>query len=326
MDWDSDWVEIFRVGDYGAKGRFTSADLDKMVANFQHWKPPLVLGHPQDDSPAMGWAAELKREGDRLLMRPENVQPELRAHVANGRFPNRSIALYTNPKGTGPTVRHVGFLGAMPPEVKGLAPIRFSSSEFVNIEFKMGERNSMNTLPSVNLVAAAAVLGRDISDPATVKLHQRAEQIARERGVSFGEALRQAAAQASCSFGQFTEGQIIEAGACGALYSVVNVDLANRTEAVQREVALYGKKISYAEAQQIVREEDKLAALDRLGTNFAEVSQEDLKAAMGMKHCRGAIGPESVERYRAIMRVSLAAAKRGTKLTYAEAAQIAGIV
>lgn len=139
MDWDADWIEIFRVGDYAAKGRFTTVDLDAMVANFQHWKPPLVLGHPDTDSPAMGWAAELKREGDRLLMRVENVQPELRAHVASGRFPNRSIALYTNPKGTGPTVRHIGFLGAMPPEVKGLAPIRFRDIDFVEINLKVKE-------------------------------------------------------------------------------------------------------------------------------------------------------------------------------------------
>jgi hypothetical protein len=159
MDFDSQWVEIFRVGDYGAKGEFTAADLDAMVANLAHWKPPLVLGHPDTDSPAMGWAAEFKREGDRLLMRAENVQPELRAHVASGRFPNRSIALYTNPKGTGPAVRHIGFLGATPPEVKGLAPIRFSSSQFVEIEFK--ERQMEKSKLVTMAEEAVAKMGKD---------------------------------------------------------------------------------------------------------------------------------------------------------------------
>ncbi len=134
-DFNNRWFEIFRAGDYGDKGKFTVADLQKMVANLSAWKPPFVLGHPETNSPAMGWAAEFKVEGDRLLARGEKVQPELEAHVASGRFPNRSIAIYVDPKGNGPTVRHIGFLGATPPEVKGLAPVQFSDGEFVAIEF-----------------------------------------------------------------------------------------------------------------------------------------------------------------------------------------------
>jgi len=134
-DFNNQWIEIFKVGDYGDKGRYTSADLDAMVSNLTSWKPPLVLGHPEHDSPAMGWAAELKRDGDRLLMRAEKVQPQLEGHVKDGRFPNRSVAIYRDPKGTGPAVRHVGFLGANPPEVKGLTPVKFSDGEFVAIDF-----------------------------------------------------------------------------------------------------------------------------------------------------------------------------------------------
>jgi hypothetical protein len=28
------WMEVFRAGDYGAKGKFSAADLDKIVANY----------------------------------------------------------------------------------------------------------------------------------------------------------------------------------------------------------------------------------------------------------------------------------------------------
>ncbi len=146
MDFNNQWIEIFRTGDYGAKGRYDADDLDKMVANFAHWKPPLVLGHPENDSPAMGWASQLKREGERLLALTEKVQPQLEAHVSSGRFPNRSIAIYKDPKGSGPAVRHIGFLGAAPPEVKGLAPVQFSDGDFVAIDFKEEDEMDENAV------------------------------------------------------------------------------------------------------------------------------------------------------------------------------------
>src|SRR3990167_3822956 len=153
-DFDNQWFEIFRAGDYGDKGKYTAAELDQMVSNFEHWKPPLVLGHPQNDSPAMGWAAELKRDGDRLLARAENVQPQLEEHVSSGRFPNRSIAIYANPKGSGPAVRHIGFLGATPPEVKGLEPVKFSDGEFVAIDLTFKEEEEMDQNEVKKTVAA----------------------------------------------------------------------------------------------------------------------------------------------------------------------------
>ena len=143
-DFNNQWIEIFRVGDYGAKGKYTQQDLEKMVANFPVWKPPLVIGRPDTNSPAMGWAAELKAENGKLFARAEKVQPELEQHVASGRFPNRSIAIYVDPKGSGPAVRHIGFLGATPPEVKGLAPIQFSDGEFVAIEFDENKEDEMD--------------------------------------------------------------------------------------------------------------------------------------------------------------------------------------
>jgi hypothetical protein len=138
MNFNNQWVEIFRAGDYGQKGNWTPDKLAAVVTNFKggEWKPPAVLGHPKDDSPAMGWVEDVAVEGDVLKAKFNQVQPQLEAHVAEGRFPNRSAAFYIDPKGKGPVLRHVGFLGATPPEVKGLAPIKFSDGEFVAIEFK----------------------------------------------------------------------------------------------------------------------------------------------------------------------------------------------
>jgi hypothetical protein len=140
-DFNSNWVEIFRAGDYGDKGKWTESEIDKVVANFAAgvWKPPAVVGHPETNSPAMGWVKELQRQGKTLVAKFDQVQPELEALVTNGRYPNRSAAFYTDPQGKGPVLRHVGFLGGTPPEVKGLAPIKFSSTDFTEIELKEEE-------------------------------------------------------------------------------------------------------------------------------------------------------------------------------------------
>lgn len=147
MDFNSQWIEIFRAGNYGEKGNWTASMLGQVVNNFNTgaWKPPAVLGHPEHDSPAMGWVKELREEGGKLLARFENVHPALEAMVAEGRYPNRSAAFYLNPQGNGPVLRHVGFLGAMPPEVKSLAPIRFSGGRFISIEFDEGNMDRSRT-------------------------------------------------------------------------------------------------------------------------------------------------------------------------------------
>ena len=141
-DFSNQWIEIFRAGDYGEKGSWPAERLKQVVRNFDPatWQAPAVLGHPEHDSPAFGWVAELKEEEGRLLARLKDVHPALEALVADGRYPNRSAAFYVDPQGSGPVLRHVGFLGGRPPEVKGLAPLRFSDGEFVSIELSsLGE-------------------------------------------------------------------------------------------------------------------------------------------------------------------------------------------
>ena len=130
------WIEIFRAGDYGDRGDWPVESLRKVVRNFapETWRPPAVLGHPEHDSPAFGWVRQLKEEGGRLLARFQDVHPALEALVSEGRYPNRSAAFYLNPQGNGPVLRHVGFLGAQPPEVKGLAAVGFGEEAFVAFE------------------------------------------------------------------------------------------------------------------------------------------------------------------------------------------------
>jgi hypothetical protein len=101
---------------------FTVEDLDNVVDSYNpgYHEAPLVIGHPIDNAPAFGWVAELKRQGDILLARVKDIVPEFAEAVQSGLYKKRSISLYPNM-----VLRHVGFLGAMPPAVKGLENIAF---------------------------------------------------------------------------------------------------------------------------------------------------------------------------------------------------------
>lgn len=124
-----EWFEIFATGTWvdsqGRKKTYTQADLDKIVSQYnpQENEAPIVIGHPETNSPAWGWIGKLKRVGDRLLALPSNVVEEFAEMVKKGLFKKRSISL--NPD---LTLRHVGFLGAAAPAVKGLEDISFEES------------------------------------------------------------------------------------------------------------------------------------------------------------------------------------------------------
>ncbi|MGH9861984.1 MAG: hypothetical protein ACRD35_01025 [Candidatus Acidiferrales bacterium] len=136
------WIEIFRAGDYGERGAWTPDDLDRLAAayNPRVHAAPVVLGHPASDAPAYGWVRALRRAGDSLWAQLEKIDPALEALLRAGRFRQRSVALYTNfaPAG-GPYLRHLGFLGAAAPEVKGLAPVRFAEAASVCFAFPTEE-------------------------------------------------------------------------------------------------------------------------------------------------------------------------------------------
>jgi len=121
------WFAIFKTGKHtnnsGETKEYKAEDLDRMISKFESGKVPLVIGHPKTNDPAWGWIKSLKRVGDTLYAEAENVVNEFAEMVNKKMFPNRSIAI--NPDGS---LRHVGFLGAVPPAVKGLGEVSFSDS------------------------------------------------------------------------------------------------------------------------------------------------------------------------------------------------------
>ncbi len=136
------WIEIFRTGKHtsaaGQTREWTEADLDKMIGAYDSktHEAPLVVGHPKANAPAWGWVEQLKKVAGTLFMKTGQVDPQFAEMVEQGRFKKRSISVY--PAGS---LRHVGFLGAQPPSIKGLSDIAFSDAEADTYEFSETEAN-----------------------------------------------------------------------------------------------------------------------------------------------------------------------------------------
>lgn len=136
-----EWIEVFKAGRHSdSQGRvrdWSVEDLDHAVATYDpgHHEAPLVVGHPKDNAPAYGWVEKAKREGDTLFVKSKQVDPAFREMLQAGRFKKRSISFY--PDGT---IRHIGFLGAQPPAVKGLKDAQFQQGQhFTQYEYDEGQ-------------------------------------------------------------------------------------------------------------------------------------------------------------------------------------------
>lgn len=128
-----DFFEIFRTGIHtdsmGDQKDWTEEELNRIAARYNEQKEheaPLVIGHPETNHPAYGWVESLKVEAGKLLAKAAQIVPEFAEAIKAGLYKKRSISLYPDL-----LLRHVGFLGAVPPAVKGLKDIAFSAMEYV---------------------------------------------------------------------------------------------------------------------------------------------------------------------------------------------------
>lgn len=132
----AEWIPIFKTGTHtdsaGNEKTWTEAELDMIVQKYQSQdhEAPVVIGHPEHNSPAWGWVEGIKREGNILFGKFKDLIPEFVDMVRKGVFKKRSISLYPDM-----ALRHVGFLGAMPPAVKGLPDVAFGDKEGITIDF-----------------------------------------------------------------------------------------------------------------------------------------------------------------------------------------------
>lgn len=139
-------IHIFKPGKHvamsGVSLNFSESDLAATVRAYDPalHEAPLVLGHPKHDAPAGGWVKSLASSADGLVAEPHQVAPEFSEQIASNRFKKISASFYHPDAPNNPVpgvyyLRHVGFLGAQPPAVKGLRPIELAEGEEGVVEF-----------------------------------------------------------------------------------------------------------------------------------------------------------------------------------------------
>lgn len=138
--------QIFKPGRHTASsGATLDFSEDALRAAVEAYDPalheaPIVVGHPRDNGPAYGWIKKLDYSDGAISAEADQIDADFAEMLASGRFKKRSASWYlpdspNNPKPGTLYLRHVGFLGAQPPAVKGLKEIQFSDAEEGVVEF-----------------------------------------------------------------------------------------------------------------------------------------------------------------------------------------------
>lgn len=133
-------IEIFRAGRHTAANgttlTFSQTDLEQIASGYnpEYHEAPIVLGHPADNAPAYGWVKGLRVAGDRLLAQLGDLSQNFVEAVRNKLYRKVSASFYppespANPNPGQYSLRHLGFLGAQPPAVKGLKPFNLSEGD-----------------------------------------------------------------------------------------------------------------------------------------------------------------------------------------------------
>lgn len=139
-------IHIFKPGKHTSAGgtslEFQESDLQAAVNAYDPaiHEAPIVVGHPKDNGPAYGWVGSLEYDDKGVHALPRQVQEDFQEQVQAGRYKKVSASFYLpdapgNPAPGNLYLRHVGFLGAAPPAIKGLEPVQFSEDEDGVVEF-----------------------------------------------------------------------------------------------------------------------------------------------------------------------------------------------
>jgi hypothetical protein len=124
-------VEVLKVGTFrdlhGRDIPVTREDLTELAASYDpaRYRAPVVIGHPRIEDCAWGVHERFEVEGDSLFAVEGRVDAQFAAFRDAGRFAERSLSFFLPDHPNNPTpgkkhVKHVGWLGAVPPAVPGL--------------------------------------------------------------------------------------------------------------------------------------------------------------------------------------------------------------
>ncbi|MBL8260927.1 MAG: hypothetical protein JNM58_00780 [Xanthomonadaceae bacterium] len=166
-------VEVLKAGTWtdmhGRQVTITRDDLAEMASSYDPavFRAPVVIGHPKLDAPAWGVHERFEVDGDSLYAVEGEVDAQFAAFRDAGRYSERSISFFPRNHPNNPTPgklhpRHVGWLGAMPPAVTGLARLQGASpAEFAGFDVRDGiVELSMGSDMRWGMRAAARLFGR----------------------------------------------------------------------------------------------------------------------------------------------------------------------
>ncbi|MCP1289773.1 phage protease [Chromobacterium sp. S0633] len=272
-------LHIFKPGRQtalsGAVLDFSESDL---AASARAYDPalheaPIVVGHPKLDAPAYGWVKSLAAGGDGLNAEPHQVDAAFAELVATGRFKKISASFYLPDASNNPVpgvyyLRHVGFLGAMPPAVKGLKQAEFADAEDGVVEF--AEALSMDTNAS---------LWRRVHDWLLTQFGQEvADQVVPDRQV---EAIREAARDDDDARAAFADPSVSQATATNPKEN--HAVTPEQKAALEAENAQLKQQLAAAEA-----EKKKTAAAKRHGEHLTYAEELISGGTLAPKH-KGAV-------------------------------------
>jgi len=157
-------LHIFKAGTHTANSglslTFSASDLAATAAAYDPAKheAPLVVGHPATDDPAYGWVDTLALIADGLEATPRQVDPAFAAMVNDEHFNRISSSFFLPDAPNNPVpgvyyLRHIGFLGAAAPAVKGLRKPRFDLSDeagTVTVEFSVSPAQEVSFVSETN--------------------------------------------------------------------------------------------------------------------------------------------------------------------------------
>lgn len=142
-------MTLFRLGKH--LPNYTADDLAATVAAYDPavHEAPIVIGHPRTDSPAFGWIESVQQAGEALMGQPKQVAADFSEWVKQGFWKKRSASFYPpghadHPLGAESQIyylKHVGYLGANPPKVKGMPDFEFTEKPedgLLTIDFSEG--------------------------------------------------------------------------------------------------------------------------------------------------------------------------------------------
>ena len=147
-------IDLFRPGTQTAMGGQTIDFTEELLtASAAAYDPalheaPLVVGHPKTDDPAYGWVKALSFAEGEMAAEGDQVEPAFAELVQSGRYKKVSASFYPPAHASNPVpgvyyLKHVGFLGAVPPSLKGLKPVEFADdADVVTVELEFAENRA----------------------------------------------------------------------------------------------------------------------------------------------------------------------------------------